>query len=149
MNQDDIRNKIESELLKRKKRVLNKNAFDALFMTFPGPVQALRKVLLGRSEVVEQEKHLITIEAILELVLRIDKAISENHGTIDGVDWTIVAGSIEAYGENATDVTGMEIFSDAGPVELKPGTHIKASGNNVNRIVGLRIGSKALHEEED
>ena len=63
--------------------------------------------------------------------------------------WKIVRGEIEAYGENTKEVTGMDILSDAGPVELKPGTNIKASGKNVRKITGLRIGGKPSDDEED
>lgn len=149
MNEDDIRREIESELSKQNKRVVNKNAIDALFSAFPGPIQALGKVLFGRGEAIEKEKQRITIETILQLLLKIDRVISDNNGKTDGIDWKVVGGDIEAYGENAREVTGMDISYGAGPVELKPGTHIKASGKNVRRITGLRIGGKPSDEEDN
>ncbi len=149
MNKDDIRREIESELSKQNKRVVNKNAIDALFSAFPGPIQALGKVLFGHGEAIEKEKQRITIETILQLLLKIDRVISDNNGKTDGIDWKVVGGDIEAYGENAREVTGMDISYDAGPVELKPGTYIKASGKNVRRITGLRIGGKPSDEEDN
>lgn len=65
------------------------------------------------------------------------------------IGWTVVNGKIEAYGEDAEEVTGMDISSDAGPVELKPGTHIKASGKNVGNITGLRIGGNPSGKGND
>ena len=149
MKEEDIRREIETELTKQNKRIVNKNAIDALFLAFPGPIQALRKVLFVRGEAIEKEKQRITIETILQLLLKIDNAISDNNGKTDGIDWKIVGGDIEAYGENVREVTGMDISSDAGPVELIPGTHIKASGKNVKRITGLRIGGKSSDEEDN
>ena len=149
MIEGDIQRVIESELSKRNKRVVNRNAIDALFLVFPGPIQALKKVLFGRGEAIEKERQKITIETILQLLLQIDRAISNNDGKTDGIDWKVVGGNIEAYGVNAREVTGMDISSDAGPVELRPGTHIKASGKNVGRITGLRIGGKPSDEEDN
>jgi len=113
MNEDDIRREIESELSKQNKRVVNKNAIDALFSAFPGPIQALGKVLFGREEAIEKVKQRITIETILQLLLKIDRVISDNNGKTDGIDWKVVGGDIEAYGENAREVTGMDISYDA------------------------------------
>lgn len=65
------------------------------------------------------------------------------------IDWKIVDGKVEAYGENTKEVTGVDIASDAGPVELKPGTHIKASGKNVGKITGLRIGGNSSEKGDN
>jgi hypothetical protein len=177
MSENDIREEIESELKKREKHVVNRNAIDALGSCF-APIKALRQVFCGRGDAIDEERQRITIEAILQLLIKIDDAISDNSGRTEGIDWDnvghvlnnvtckkcksyfgmivgvggiekcpncavtwkIVRGEIEAYGENTKEVTGTDISSDAGPVELKPGTHIKASGKNVGRITGLRIG---------
>lgn len=149
MGENDIRREIESELSKRSKQVVNKNAIDAMFLAFPGPIQGLKKALFGRREAIDAEKQRITINAILQLLLKIDRAISDNNGDTYGIDWKVVGGDIEAYGENASEVTGMIISNDAGPVEFNPGTHIKASGKNVGRITGLRIGGKLSDDDED
>ncbi len=177
MSEDDIRKKIELELKKREKHVVNRNAIDALCSCFP-PIKALREVFSGRGDAIDEERQRITLDAILQLLIKVDDAISGNSGRTEGINWDdvghaltnvtcekckshfgmivgvggteqcphcavpwkIVSGRIEAYGENTKEVTGMDVSSDAGPVELKPGTHIKASGKNVGRITGLRIG---------
>jgi hypothetical protein len=186
MNEENILKKIEAELSKREKQVINKNAIDALCSCF-GPVKTLRKVFSGRGDAIDRERQKITIETILELLIKIDNAISANNGKTEGInwedvghvltnvtcehcksrfgmivevgnelrcpncaiDWKIVRGKIEAYGENTKEVTGMDISSDAGPVELKPGTHIKASGKNVGKITGLRIGTNSSDEGDN
>jgi hypothetical protein len=118
-------------------------------LVFPAPIQALRKVFSGCDEALEGEKQKIIIETILQLLIKIDNAISNNDGKADGIDWKVVGGDIEAYGENAREVTGMDISSDAGPVELKPGTHIKASGKNVGKITGLKIWGNPSDEDNN
>jgi len=149
MSENEIRREIEAELDKRKKRVVNENAINALFAVFPGPVQALGKVIFGRNQAIQRERRDITIERILTLLSRIDGAISDNDGRTDGIDWTVIGGDIEAYGENVVEVTGVDILGDAGPVELTPGTCIRASGKEVDRITGLRIGHNPSERKEN
>ena len=52
----------------------------------------------------------------------------------------VVCGDIEAYGQGVNEITGVSIGKDAGRVEFKPGTRIKASGKDAGRITGLEIG---------
>jgi histidyl-tRNA synthetase len=105
-------------------------------------MKALGKIFVGRHEAMEAEKHKIAQDIILDLLVSIDKAITQAVETANqkGIDWKVIAGDVEAYGEKVKEVIGMDIASNAGPVELKPGTHIKASGKEVERITGLKIG---------
>ena len=184
---NDIRKEIESELSRRNKKVVNKNAIDAFLSCLAPPISALRKVFFGREDAIDQERQKITIEKLLQLVIETDSAISDNNGKTEGInwedvgnvltnvtcehckssfgmivsvggklkcpictiDWKIVDGKIEAYGENTKEVIGVDIASDAGPVELKPGTHIKAFGKNVDTITGLRIGGNSSDEGDN
>ena len=148
MNKEDIQNILDIELKKREKDVRNKNAFDALLSASSGPVQALWKMTFGRNKAMEDEKQKILIEKILDILLEIDEAISKNNGNIEKIDWTIIEAKIEAYGEDSEKVIGLNISSDAGPVELKAGTHIKVSGKNVGNITGLQIGGNRPEEEK-
>jgi hypothetical protein len=150
MDDIDIRKSIQSELDKRKTKVLNKNAINALFEALPSPVKALGKVFVGRQDAMENEKYKIVQDIILDLLLGIDKAITQALETADrkGIDWKIISGDIQSCGEKAKEVIGMEIASDAGPVELKPGTRIRAAGRDVERITGLRIGGNKSDEED-
>ena len=150
MDEKDIRQWIQSELEKRKTKVLNKNALDALFAALPSPVQAIGKIFFGRKDAVENEKHKIAQDIILQLLINIDSAITQalEKGREKGIDWKIIAGDIQSYGEKAKEVVGMEISSDAGPVELKPGTYIRAAGKDVGRITGLKIGGNKSGKED-
>ena len=148
MIREDIREIMNNELEKRKKKVRNKKAIDALLSLSPRPVQALCKMAFGRDDAMEDEKQKILIEKILEILLEIDDAIAKDGGNVEKIDWTVVEAKIEAHGENSDKVTGMDISSDAGPVELKAGTHIKVSGRNVRNITGLHIGGNQTGENE-
>jgi hypothetical protein len=142
MDNVDIQKTIELALEKRKTGVLNKNAINALFEALPSPMKALGKIFMGRDEAIQSEKQKIAQDIILDLLVNIDKAITQalEASRQKGVDWKVIAGDVEVYGEKTKEVIGMQIASNAGPVELKPGTHIKASGSQVERITGLKIG---------
>jgi len=150
MDDTDIRKAIQSELEKRNTGVLNQNAINALFEALPSPIKALGKVFVGRNEAIEAEKHKIAQDIILDLLVGIDRAITQALETAHqkGIDWKVIAADIEAHGEKAGEVVGMDIASNAGPVELKPGTHIKAAGTEVGRITGLKIGENR-HDGRD
>ncbi|OHE59956.1 MAG: hypothetical protein A2Z47_04265 [Thermodesulfovibrio sp. RBG_19FT_COMBO_42_12] len=81
----------------------------------------------------------------------IDKAISEAKlsSTQAGIDWTLISGTYHVHGENASEVTGIDIPSGSGPVELKPGTHVRATGRGVGSITGLRVGGKPRREDQE
>jgi hypothetical protein len=150
MDEIDVRKSIQSELEKRKTKVLNKNAINALFEALPSPVKALGKIFVGRQDAMENEKHKIAQDIILDLLVSIDRAITRALETAHqkGIDWKVIAGDIQSYGEKAKEVIGMEITSNAGPVELKSGTHIRAAGRDVGRITGLKIGGNKSDEED-
>jgi hypothetical protein len=150
MNDSEIRQTIEAELKRRKKKVFNGNAYDALFAALPAPLSGLGKLFLGRSQAIDREKTVIVQDIILQLLLNIDNAISAaiEQGKTEDIDWKVICGMIEAYGEDVGEVTGMSVSPNVGPVELKPGTHIKASGKNVGRITGLKIGGTQSEKED-
>ncbi len=150
MDEIDVRKTIESELERRKTKVLNKNAINALFEALPSPVKALGKIFVGRQDAIENEKHKIAQDIILDLLVSIDRAITQALDTArrKGIDWKVIAGDIQSYGEKAKEVIGMEITPNAGPVELKSGTHIKAVGKDVGRITGLKIGGNQSDGED-
>ncbi len=150
MDEMDVRKSVESELEKRKTKVLNKNAINALFEALPSPVKALGKIFVGRQDSIENEKHKIAQDIILDLLVNIDRAITQalEAAHEKGIDWKVIAGDIQSYGEKAEEVIGMEIASNAGPVELKSGTHIRAAGKDVGRITGLKIGGNQSDEED-
>ena len=149
MDFSHIEKAIEQKLAKRKKKVVNRNAIKALFSAFPGPVAALGKIFLGRQDAIEGEKAKVAQEIILKMLLKIDDAISQatKETTDRGLDWKVIAGTVEAHGEGVREVTGVDVSSDAGPVKFKRGTHIRATGKDADRVTGLRIGGNASEEE--
>ena len=54
--------------------------------------------------------------------------------------WVEIAGQIEAEATGGESLIGVHIDSDAGPVEFKPGTSIKVSGDGTKKVTGLKIG---------
>ena len=86
MNEDEIRGKIESELKKREKHIVNSNAIDALCSLF-APFKALRQLFYGRGDAIDENRNRITLDKILQLLIKIDDAISINSGKTEGIDW--------------------------------------------------------------
>lgn len=144
MNRKEIENAIENELAEREKHVVNRNALDALFSVFPSPMSSLGKIFLGRKDALKAEKLRIQQNFMLDLLCKIDEAISstKDKALEQREIWNIISGEIEAHGYGVEEVTGAFIASDAEPTELKPGTHIKASGTRAKRVTGLQIGNE-------
>lgn len=141
MDREKIEQAIQNQLMKRAKDIVNRNAFTALLSAVGlGP---LAKIFLGREDALSEEEVKIKQDIVLDLLCRIDDAISDarTQASKRGIDLTVISGEIEAYGIDAEEVTGVDIGSSAGPTELKPGTHIKASGNRAKRVTGLKIGN--------
>ena len=132
---------IETELDARKKRVLNRNAFAALFSAVTDPLGALGRIFLGRDAALSAEQQRISQDIIIKLLCRIDDALTDLKAAADEkrIPRTIVDGLIEAHGEQVHEVTGAHIEE---PVEFKPGTHIRASGKAVDTVTGLHLGKK-------
>jgi hypothetical protein len=94
MDNVDIQKTIELELEKRKTTVLNKNAINALFEALPSPMKALGKIFIGRDEAIQTEQQKIAQDIILDLLVNIDKAITQalEASRQKGVDWKVIAG---------------------------------------------------------
>jgi hypothetical protein len=139
MNNADLQRAIDEQLSSRERRVVNRNAISALFGAFSDPMGSLGKIFLGRAEALEQERQRIEQDAILELLCRIDDAISSVAAQTNQQGITI-AGLIETTATGATSVVGVDITPDAGPVTLQPGTHIRTQAIAAGSVTGLRIG---------
>lgn len=129
---------------------MNRNALKALFVILPKPFEALGQLFLGRGEARAEERDRVQQDIILDLVCEIDEAIT-NAAEAEkelGPERVLICGEIEAFGEDAGEVTGVSVSSDAGPVEFKPGTSIRASGKRVNRITGLEVGRHSRKGEQ-
>ena len=81
----EVTQAIESRLDGQKRKILNRNAFNALigavggvFGGDPGPaIEGLRKIFLGREEALDAERKKIAQRAILQLVCKIDDALTD------------------------------------------------------------------------
>lgn len=141
MNIEDIEVMIEERLASRKVSVRNRNALKALCSAFSDPVGSLGQIFLGGDEVVAEERHRLQQEAVLELLCKIDDAISDLKQNAERQGF-VVAGLIETTASQGESVVGLHIDSNAGPVRLQPGTHIKTSSSGVAHTIGLKIGGK-------
>ena len=132
---------IQAQLDAREKRVMNRNAFDALLGAVTNPIGSLGRIFLGRDAALKVEEQRIAQDLIIELLCRIDEALTAMNDAIEReqIPRTIISGLIEAQGENVREVTGAHVED---PVEFKPGTHIRASGKGANSVTGLHIGKK-------
>ena len=143
-----IEKEIEQRIKERKKGVLNRNALRALFSCFSDPVGSLGSIFIGRHDALSSEKLQIQQELILDLLCGIDEVLTQAQAkaSANGIDWTAISGTIESHAEHADSVTGVHIGQGAGPVELKPGSHIRASATSANQVTGLKIGGKESKE---
>ena len=149
MDRKQVEKAILDKLRERETQIVNRNALAALFSALK--LDALGKIFLGRKDVLETEKLHIQQEIVLDLLCKIDDAISTAKAEVSKqkMDWTIISGEIEAYGVDVEQVTGARITPNAGPTELKPGTRIRASGERVKRVTGLDIGGSPDTQKED
>jgi hypothetical protein len=154
---DDIIREIETQLETQKRKILNRNAFDALIAAVggaltlnPAPaIDGLRKVFLGRGEAIDAERQKITQQAILELVCKIDDALTHANTTVSTTGSPVtVAGLVEVIARDGDHVVGANISSTAGPVTFEPGTRIRTETHNVPNVTGLQIGSLPNHRKE-
>lgn len=139
MNKSEVEAAIEARLKERKKAVLNRNAFGALFGAFTDPVTALGRVFLGRGEAIDQEKQRIAQDVILELLCKIDESLSQARARSAQQGITL-GGLIETISHGGESLTGLSIGANSGPVTLQPGTHVKTVASGVRDVTGLKIG---------
>jgi hypothetical protein len=142
MSTQDIQQAIEQRLAQSTKRIVNRNAINALFGAFSDPVGALGKIFLGRTDALDAERGRLLQDATIELLCKIDAAISDLARTADAQGVT-VDGLIETNAHRVDAVVGVEIDQDAGSVVFQPGTHIRTTATSVGRVTGLKIGGKS------
>ncbi len=139
MSQQEIVNAIEEQLASREIQVRNRNALSAVLGAVVDPVGALGKLFLGAGDAVASERHRIEQGHVLELVVKIDQAISDFMAVVQdsGVS---VSGLIETDVTDGNSAVGLHIASGSGAVRFEPGTHIKTTTSNVSHTTGLKIG---------
>lgn len=141
MNKQVIENAISEQLALRKKSVLNRNAISALFGALTDPIGALGKVFVGRNDAIDAEKQRISQDVMIELLCRIDDAISQA-AQVSASQGVTIGGLIETIAHGAESVIGVHIAENSGPVNLQPGTHIRTSSTTSISVTGLKIGGK-------
>lgn len=139
MSKEAIEQEIYAQLEAKKKKVLNRNAINALFGVFSDPVGALGKIFMGRGDAIEAEKQKIAQELMLDLVCKIDEAISQtaHQSASQGIT---INGLIETTVQGAQAVIGVHITETSGAVALQPGTHIRTNATASQNVTGLKIG---------
>ncbi len=143
MDKNEVEHKIQNLLRERRGKVVARHTIGALFGMVADPVGTIGKLFFGAKDAVDQEKHKIEQDFILDLLCNIDTAITnmvDSAREILSTKSTIVIGEIVAIGKHAQAVTGVDIPGNSGPVEFKPGTKITARGEDVGTVTGLKIG---------
>ena len=139
MNKENIEQEISERFQARRNKVLNRNALNALFGAFSDPIGSLGKIFVGRNDAVESEKMRITQDIILDLLCKIEEALSQAMEQAKSNKISI-NGLIETSAQNADSVVGLHIAQAAGPVELQAGTHIRTTAFNTKKVTGVEIG---------
>ncbi|MCR8956263.1 hypothetical protein M0765_000510 [Variovorax sp. S2] len=135
----ELQEAISTTLEARSKKVLNRNAWVAFAGVFSDPVGALGKLFLGRGEALEAEEGRIKQDIALDLLCKIDEAISSalRESSEKGIS---LDGLIEAVGHGSGSVTGLDISPDAKNIQIKPGTKVSATSHGSGSVTGMRIG---------
>ncbi|MCO7055067.1 hypothetical protein [Pseudomonas juntendi] len=139
MDRDELEQRIEQELKQSERKVLNRNAFSALFGAFADPVGALGKIFLGRGDAIAAEKQRIQQSYVLDLLCAIDAALTQvqTKARFEGI---VINGLIETDVDRAEVVTGAHIASDVKNVQIQPGTHIKTTVGQAKTVTGFKVG---------
>lgn len=139
MRMGEIEAAIVSELLTRKRQVLNRNAYKAFFGMFSDPAGALGHIFLGRKDALDSERSRIVQEKMLEMLVTLDDAFTKSAqiAAFEGVE---VDGLIQVKGGQVDHVVGLEINTGAGSVRIRPGTKITAELENGQSLTGIKIG---------
>jgi hypothetical protein len=128
---------IENALAARKKTILNRNAISAFFGAFTDPGGALGKIFLGRDDALDAEKQKIAQDLALELLCRIDEAITAT-SRAEAAASVSIAGTIEALSNGAQRTIGVDV-QGSQPTTFAPGTIVRAAGTS-GSVIGVRIG---------
>lgn len=145
MNRQDIERAIDEQLASRSTKILNRNAIAALFGAYADPVGALGKIFLGRGDAIEAERQRIAQSVIIDLLCKIDAAISQaaSESSKQGIS---IGGLIETTVQSADSVVGVHIAEGMSNVALRPGTHIRTVVTSATNVTGLQVGGKPKGE---
>ncbi|MCK9391106.1 MAG: hypothetical protein M0Q01_06020 [Syntrophales bacterium] len=145
MDKHIVENAIDEQLKSRKKKVLNRNAISALFGAFSDPVRALGKIFVGRDGAIDAEKQKIIQDVILEMLCKIDDAISQAAKESNSQGF-ILQGLIETIAHGAESVVGVHVGENSGSITMQAGTHIRTAATASKNVTGLKIGGQIEKE---
>lgn len=139
MGQDEIVARIDDELHASNRKIVNRNALAALFGATTDPIGSLGKIFLGRKDAVELERSRIKQDIILELLCKMDDALSNANaqGSQKGVT---IDGLIEAQAKGGDLLVGLDIGSNADNVRMQSGSGVSVKGDGTHTVIGVRIG---------
>jgi len=134
---------IEGELARRGSSIRNKAAFGALVAIIPVVGEGLNRSLTAGDEAIAAERLKLPMDLVIELLSRIDQAISDvgELATSRGATMVEVGGTIRVEVANAETAIGMQIQDGAPSVTFQQGTVIDVKATNVDTAAGLVIGS--------
>ena len=139
ITQEEIEKAIEEKLQEQNNKVVNRNAIKALFAAFGPRSNALGQIFLGRRDALNEKRHKIEQTEILNLLCKIDNALTETIEKLKPVSPFVLDGIIEVRAKDTVNATGVSINS---PTIMKPGTRISTSAEGVENFTGLRIEMK-------
>lgn len=141
--EEKLKEVIQQKLKENHDKVVNKNAFKALFGAFTNPIDSLGKIFLERQDALDEEQNRITQDIILEMLYQIHDAVAQAEANAEqhNLNWSSISGEIEVEGNKTENVTGIHAAEGVGPVEFKSGRHIKATANGAKNLTGLKIGA--------
>jgi len=145
MDRKQVEDKIQATLKERRGKVVARHTISALFGAVADPVGTIGKLFFGAKDAIDQDKHQVEQEIILDLLCKMDDDLAEAAKKAKSElpkDKIVVLGEIVASGKDVDEVTGVSISEEAGPVEFKPGTKITASGEKAKKVTGLKVGGK-------
>ena len=104
MDQAECQRLIEQKLAEKSIKIRNRNAIEAFLKLFP-PLSSLWQVLIGSKQALETERGEITQELILDMVVAMDKKLSQlEYSAKDQKGLEVLIEGVQAYG----DVTGID-----------------------------------------
>lgn len=133
---------IEQRLAARKTPVRNKATLGALVKLIPVVGDALHHALTSGDEAERDERIHLLVEAILELVVGIDNALTRLVDRFEaiGAQVTEVGGLIRLRTEGGETAIGLHVAPESGPVRFNPGSVIDVATRGTRSTTGLLIG---------
>ena len=148
MKSKDYEKQIQDIIQERKKKIVVKSVIKTISKLLNFPIY---DIFFGTEDDIEKEKHNVEQEITMDLLCDIQDAISKANKKVLKLPERSISlfGNLTVIGKQADSVTGVEITNSAKNVEFKPGTNIQVKGNNVRKIIGIKIGKDNNSSKEE